>query len=243
MAGVRLVMRHTSFAVTLVLVVLALALPRDASAWFDATVGTLLVPSNEGLSRGPGPRTGPLGTGEGVTIRWRKSKALGTPGAGRLVRGVRFPAEGDTFFTWDPVLHASPNRAWRRWGTDELVRVVLRVIRRYEHLHPFAPRVGIGDLSLRRGGYFGPKHATHQNGLDVDVYYPRRDRRERPPKRVEQIDHRLAQSLLDLFVAAGVDLVYIGPNTRLAGPPAVVRPLWNHDNHLHVRIVKPSSPS
>jgi hypothetical protein len=229
-------MRYTSFAVTLVLVILALALPRDASAWFDATVGTLLVPSNERLSRGTGPRTGPLGPGEGVTIRWRKSKALGTPGAGRLVRGVRFPAEGETFFTWDPVLHVSPNRRWRRWGTDDLVRVVMRVIHRYSELHPAAPRIGVGDLSLRRGGYFGPKHATHQNGLDADVYYPRLDRRERPPKRADQIDHRLAQDLVDLFVTAGADLVYVGPNTRLTGPPGVVQQLWNHDNHLHVRI-------
>jgi murein endopeptidase len=129
---------------------------------------------------------------------------------------------------------------WRRWGTDDLVRVVVRVIRRYSHRHPSAPRIGVGDLSLRHGGYFGPKHATHQNGLDADVYYPRADRRERPPKRAGQIDHALAQDLVDLFVAAGADVVYVGPNTGLTGPPDVVQVLWNHDNHLHVRISKPT---
>jgi len=38
------------------------------------------------------------------------------------------------------------------------------------------------------------------------------------------------------FVAAGVDLVYVGPNTGFTGPRGVVQVLWNHDNHLHVRI-------
>ena len=91
-------------------------------------------------------------------------------------------------------------------------------------------------MSKPHGGPFGPVHATHQNGLDADVYYPRRDRRERPPKLVSQIDRRLAQDLLDRFVAAGADLVYIGPNTGFTGPAGVVQVLWNHDNHLHVRI-------
>ena len=169
-------------------------------------------------------------------IRWRNSRAVGSPSAGRLVRGVRMPGEATGLFTWDPLLRRVPNRADRRWGADELVRVVLRVVREYGHAHPRAPRVGIGDLSRRRGGPFGPKHASHQNGLDVDVYYPRRDRKERPPRRVAQIDRRLAQDLVDRFVRAGAEIVYVGPNTGFTGPPGVVRVLWNHDNHLHVRI-------
>jgi hypothetical protein len=53
---------------------------------------------------------------------------------------------------------------------------------------------------------------------------------------VAQIDPRLAQDLVDRFVAAGAELVYVGPSTPLAGPRRIVIPLWNHDNHLHVRI-------
>lgn len=177
-----------------------------------------------------------------ISIRWRDSRPLGSPAAGRLLRGVRFPAEGKRFFTWDPLLHRSPNRPWRRYGTDDLVRVVLAVIRGYSVTHPAAPRVGVGDLSRRGGGRFGPRHATHQNGLDVDIYYPRRDRRERPPKRARQMDRVLAQDLLDRFVRAGASVVYIGPNTRLTGPPRIVKILWNHDNHMHVRIPAGSFP-
>jgi murein endopeptidase len=207
---------------TLVAFVLAaLVAPAAAAAFADPGSG---VPA----AAPPPPKLEP--------IRWRDSSALGDVGAGRLVRGVRFPAEGARFFTWDPLLHRSPNRAWRRHGTDDLVRLVLRIVRDYARAHPGAPRLGIGDLSRPRGGWFGPRHATHQNGLDVDVYYPRRDRRERPPKRASQINRRLAQDLVDRFVAAGAVRVYVGPNTALRGPSGVVQVLANHDNHLHARI-------
>ena len=169
-------------------------------------------------------------------IRWRESRALGLPYAGRLVRGVELPAARERFFTWDPLLHRSPNRSWRRWGTDGLVRITLQIVRDYAAAHPEAPRVGIGDLSRPRGGYFGPKHASHQNGLDVDVYYPRKDRLERPPKWAAQVDRRLAQALVDRFVAAGAVKVFVGPGVGLRGPRGVVQVLGNHDNHLHARF-------
>ena len=175
-------------------------------------------------------------------VEWRDSVAVGSPEAGSLVRGVRLPAQGRVYFTWDPVLKRQPDRDWRRWGTDDLVRTTLRVLREFARAHPRTPRVGVGDLSLPHGGYFGPEvgggigHATHQNGLDVDVYYPRLDRRERPPRVPGQVDLRLAQDLVDRFVAAGATTVYVGPSLPLEGPPGVVIPAANHDNHLHARI-------
>ena len=174
-------------------------------------------------------------------IEWRRSVAVGEPEAGSLVRGVMLPSEGRHWVSWDPVEREKPNRWWRRWGTDRLVRTTLGVVRDYADDHPGAPRVLIGDMSRPRGGDFGTDygpigHATHQNGLDVDVYYPRLDRRERPPRSVDQVDVGLAQELVDLFVAAGATTVYVGPNLPLDGPPGVVTPLANHDNHLHARI-------
>jgi murein endopeptidase len=174
-------------------------------------------------------------------IRWRSSIALGSPAAGRLVRGVRLPAERASFFTWDPVRRRSPNRHWRRWGTDRLVRVLVDVAREYRAAHPSAPRIGIGDLSRPRGGDFGARfgyigHASHQNGLDADVYYPRADRRERAPRYASQIDRRLSQELVDRFLAKGAEVIFVGPRTGLSGPPGRVQALANHDNHLHVRL-------
>jgi murein endopeptidase len=174
-------------------------------------------------------------------IAWQQSTAVGSPSAGRLADGVRLPAAGAAFFTWDPVLRRSPNRPWRRWGTDRLVRIVLRVARADRAAHPLGPRLGVGDLSRPHGGDFGPRfgyigHASHQNGLDVDVYYPRADRRERAPRYASQIDRGRSQELVDRFLAAGAVTIFVGPNTGLTGPPGVVVPLANHDNHLHVRI-------
>lgn len=174
-------------------------------------------------------------------IVWRDSHALGLPYAGRLERGVLLPAEGTHFLTWDPVRRRAPNRDWRRWGTDETVRTVLRVAREHRRAHPKAPRVAVGDLSRPRGGDFGKRwgyigHVSHQNGLDVDIYYPRRDRRELAPTRVAQVDERLAQDLVDRFLAAGAEKIFVGPGTSLTGPPHIVSRLANHDNHLHVRF-------
>ena len=172
-------------------------------------------------------------------VHWRHSISVGRPDHGSLVRGVRLPAEGPTFFTWDPIFRRSPDRPWRRYGNDRLVRIVLRVLRDYARAHPEAPRVGIGDLSRPQGGSFGPKHVSHQNGLDVDVYYPRLDRREREPRSAAQIDRRLAQDLLDRFLRAGAVKIFIGPHTHLTGPPRIVEALGFHDTHMHIRIANP----
>ena len=155
--------------------------------------------------------------------------------------GVRLPCQGEHFFTWDPIRRSSPNRSWRRRGTDRLVRLILVIADRYAADHPRAPRLAVGDLSRPRGGDFGPRfgrvgHLSHQNGLDVDVYYPRRDRRERAPREPRQVDRRLAQDLVDRFVAAGAERVFVGPRVGLEGPPGVVQMLARHDDHMHVRL-------
>jgi murein endopeptidase len=175
----------------------------------------------------------------GSRVHWRHSQSLGRPDRGTLVHGVQLPAEGEHFFTWDPILRRSPDRPWRRYGNDRLVRIVLRVVSQYARAHPDAPRVGIGDLSRPHGGSFLPKHASHQNGLDVDVYYPRLDRRELAPRSAAQIDRRLAQDLVDRFLRAGAVKIFVGPHTHLTGPPRIVQVLALHDNHLHVRIATP----
>ena len=174
-------------------------------------------------------------------VRWRDSRSLGTPTAGRLVAGVRLPAEGPHFVSWDPVFKRTPNRGWRRYGNDRVVRTVLRVLRGFHARHPRATRVLVGDLSRTRGGDFGRRfgpvgHVSHQNGLDVDVYYPRRDDRERAPRRLSHVDRTLAQELVDRFVRAGAERVLVGPRVLLAGPPSVVQVWPNHDDHLHARF-------
>src|SRR5215208_7040428 len=172
-----------------------------------------------------------------LQVHWHDSTAVGGHAAGRLEHGVRLPAEGRAFFSWDPVLRRAPNRGWRRWGSDQL----LHVAHDFHTAHPRKPRITVGDLSRPHGGDFGPRfgyigHASHQNGLDVDVYYPRADGRERAPRDATQIDRRLSQDLVDRFLAAGAQVIFVGPNTSLTGPPGRVGALANHDNHLHARF-------
>jgi murein endopeptidase len=209
--------------------------------WIEVAVAIALAVTAGGGTEAPTDAERDAGE---PRIEWRNSASLGSPTGGSLVRGVRLPAEGASFFTWDPVLRRSPDRDWRRWGNDELVRTTLRVLREFRRTHPRAPRVGVGDLSLPEGGYFGAEvsggigHASHQNGLDVDVYYPRLDRRERPPEVPAEVDVALAQDLVDLFLEEGASVIYVGPNLPLTGPPEIVVPAANHDNHLHFRLAQ-----
>jgi murein endopeptidase len=167
----------------------------------------------------------------------RSSRALGQPWAGRLVHGRPLPESGLGYVTWDPIRKRIPNREWRRYGTGRLLRTITRVLAAYDGARP----VLVGDLSRTRGGDFGPRfgglgHASHQNGLDADVYYPRRDGRLRAARHPRQVDRAAAQALVDAFVRAGAEKVFVGPSLGLRGPPGVVQPLVHHDDHLHLRL-------
>ena len=173
-----------------------------------------------------------------------KSRAVGKPWHGRLVCGVQLPAESSTFTTWDFPLGVSPNADWRRWGTAELVSTVESIAADYQVRFGPVPRLVIGDLSRPHGGAFGEKfggvgHASHQNGRDVDIFYPRRDRLEQPAIRPSQVDRMRAQWLVDR-AARSAQLVFIGEHVGLKRRFKRVQylPLY-HENHLHVRIPQP----
>ena len=154
---------------------------------------------------------------------------------GRLVEGTQLPHEGADWVTWNPNTDSVPNLRHRLYGNERTIRAILSVVGGYRNAHPDAPRVVIGDLSLRDGGTMD-QHVSHQNGLDVDVYYPRLDRYLSAPIATSQIDRALAQDLLDRFVSAGAQTVFVGYSTGLRGPSGVVVPYPNHENHMHVRF-------
>jgi murein endopeptidase len=174
-----------------------------------------------------------------------RSVALGKPWNGRLLNGVQLPEAGPDFMSWDALLRVAPDRPERRWGTDALVLTLERVTREYRKAHPGARPVLIADLSRPTGGFFGREfgglgHASHQNGLDADVMYPRKDRQLRGAVSASQVDRVLAQDLVNRFVAAGAQKVFVGPHVGLKGKRGVVSVLAYHDDHLHVRIPNPA---
>ncbi|MGI8726339.1 MAG: penicillin-insensitive murein endopeptidase, partial [Solirubrobacterales bacterium] len=219
----------------------------------DPAVKSNAVPAAEAPSPGEGDskesedgpgRNESLPAPSDAEIDYRRSKAVGDPWDGKLERGVLLPREGKAWFSWDPIERQDPNRQWRRWGTDKLIRMTVRVVRQWKQANPRAPRLPIGDLSRPRGGDFGPQfgsigHGSHQNGLDIDIYYPRKDGKPKPPDQPSQVWIKPSQDLVDRFVAAGAEKVFVGPSLPLTGPNDVVVPLVHHDNHIHVRIPNP----
>ncbi|MGI9540025.1 MAG: penicillin-insensitive murein endopeptidase, partial [Miltoncostaeaceae bacterium] len=182
--------------------------------------------------------TAPMGE---EPLVWRDSRALGVPWDGALRQGVRLPESGDHHITWDPVRREVGNRPGRRWATDDTIRATLAVAAAHRAAHPDAPPMTVGDLSRRTGGDFGvrfgaPGHASHQNGRDVDVYYPRDDGREAAPDHVGQVDRKLAQDLVDRFLARGAAVVFVSRETGLTGPPGRLQYIPHHDTHLHARF-------
>ncbi|MGL6279485.1 MAG: penicillin-insensitive murein endopeptidase [Gaiella sp.] len=171
-------------------------------------------------------------------IRWSSATSTGLPYGGSLAGGTQLPVIGPDWVTWNPVTDQRPNAPYRLFGHERTIRAIVSVLAAHRAAHPDAPQVVVGDISLRDGGPMN-EHRSHQNGLDVDVYYPRLDRALRPPFTTDQVDRVLAQDLLDRFLAAGARIVFVGYSTGLRGPAGVVVPYANHENHMHVRFAAP----
>jgi penicillin-insensitive murein endopeptidase len=102
------------------------------------------------------------------------SVSIGKASHGYLLDGARLPDRGEGFTTRE-VWRARDNR----YGTDELIDLVVGVARR---LHQEVPGIQlvIADLSGRGGGERHAFHRSHQSGRDADVLYYLRDASGQP---------------------------------------------------------------
>ena len=142
-----------------------------------------------------------------------------------------FPATGPDHFAWNFRAQRIGGSYRTRWGDCRVVRAVLRGLAAYRARNPDAPLVAVGDMGLRHGGEID-RHSTHENGRQIDLYFPRRDRRRCEPHTIAQVDTRLSGELVRAMLHAGADRVLIGPHVRIATSARVIR--WpNHDDHLH----------
>jgi murein endopeptidase len=196
------------------------------------------------VSRGPLAAANPkrahrsvAGADAAPRIEWHHATSVGLPYGGSLIDGTQLPVEGSNWVTWNPVTDSVPDAPKRLYGNEHTIRAIVSVTDAYRAANPGAPRVVVGDISRAGGGPMWDEHVSHQNGLDVDIYYPRLDRTLRAPVAPDQIDHRLAQDLLDRFVAAGAQMVFVGYSTGLHGRAGVVIPYAGHEYHMHVRFV------
>jgi murein endopeptidase len=159
------------------------------------------------------------------------SRSIGSPGHGRLEHGVLFPATGPDHFAWNFRAQRIGGSDRTRWGDCRVVRAVLRGLAAYRLRNRDAPLVAVGDMGLRQGGEIDG-HSTHENGRQIDLYYPRGDLARREPHTVAQVDMRLARELVRAMLDAGAHRVLVGPHIQIRTSGRVMR--WpNHDDHLH----------
>lgn len=196
---------------------------------------------------------------------------------GRKTSAARMPAQSFGFYSRGCLAGGQPvemdGKAWqvmrpsrgRNWGHPTLVKVVKRIaIRGRKEGH--WPGLLVGDMSQPRGGPMLTGHASHQIGLDADIWFTpmpkhkqsrrerefksatnmvRRDRRDVDP-RVWTRGHlnivRIAAQQPEvqrILVNAAIKKAlcrYRGNDRRWLSK---VRPYWGHNYHFHVRIYCP----
>jgi hypothetical protein len=168
-----------------------------------------------------------------------RSRSTGAASSGRLFCGKLLDASNELWATYNPVTGAYPNAAARRWGSDGMLSAIEAVTLAYWRRFRSAPRIVVGDISLRDGGPFGA-HASHQQGLDVDVYYPRRGGgRALAPRGPGEVDRRRAQWLVERFAAERAQVVYVGVRVGLRRSRSNIAYLgYGHETHFHVRLTR-----
>lgn len=154
----------------------------------------------------------------------------------------------------------------RNWGHPTLVRLIERLATDAK-AHDGWPGLLVGDLSQPRGGPMLTGHASHQVGLDADIWLtPMPDRRLTTTEREElaatsmlgpdgvAVDPKvwtLEHGRLIVRAAAypEVDRVFVHPAIKKAmcDQPALdrkhlrkVQPYWGHHYHMHIRISCPA---
>jgi penicillin-insensitive murein endopeptidase len=176
------------------------------------------------------------------------SRAIGGYNAGCLQGAVELPDRGPGFQV------ARPERR-RSFGHPLLVAFVSALAKEVsdEKLGP----LWVGDLAQPRGGPAPSGHASHQTGLDVDLWFARAP--GSPAEPVPLVDLRTRSLTRDFgpraiklvaaaAASADVDRIFVNPVLKRAlcdqarGDRAwlrKVRPWFGHHEHFHVRLACP----
>lgn len=189
------------------------------------------------------------------------ARAIGAYGKGCLAGGQRLTERGPA---WQ-VMRPSRNR---NWGHPALVQFIERFATEAKARDSW-PGLLVGDLSQPRGGPMVYGHASHQLGLDVDIWYIpmpdralSRDERDQIPLPTVLKDHghvdpelwtpAHAQLLRRAAADPRVERIFVHPAIKKSMCETVgtdrallskLRPMWGHDDHFHVRLACPPGSS
>lgn len=127
-------------------------------------------------------------------------------------------------------LHSRPARGAYQYAHPIMTTAILRVALEWQAFD--RRRIGIGDISLA-GGPQTPDHASHKNGLQVDVRPLRKDGLEAPVSWWDrEYDRESTAKLIEMFRT-------FAPVTRVlfndSDIPFVNKEI-GHDNHFHVEL-------
>jgi penicillin-insensitive murein endopeptidase len=152
----------------------------------------------------------------------------------------------------------------RNWGHPELVDYIEKLAR--DAAKEGWPGLLVGDMSQPRGGPMLTGHASHQNGLDVDIWV-----QPMPPRTLSMHERETmsARSLVKpgphvmpeenwdpalgrmirraaqdrrverIFVAPGIKRKLCETASGNRSWMSRVRPYYGHDDHIHVRLACP----
>ncbi|MFL6819544.1 MAG: penicillin-insensitive murein endopeptidase [Bradyrhizobium sp.] len=187
------------------------------------------------------------------------TRVIGFYAKGCIAGAEQLPITGET---WQ-VMRLSRNR---NWAHPQMVKLLERLAAK-AHKDAGWPGILVGDMSQPRGGPMFTGHASHQVGLDADVWLtpmPNRQlsRNEREemsavmmvrPDRLDIDPQAWKPSHLAVIRAAAhepsVQRVFVNAAIKKAlcreakGDRdwlSKVRPMYGHDYHFHVRIKCPS---
>lgn len=152
----------------------------------------------------------------------------------------------------------------RRWGHPEMIALLGRLSR--EAVADGWPGLLIGDISQPRGGPMLTGHASHQIGLDADIWFqpmPNRRLSYRERETMEFVsllkpdslyvdDRKWTPAHAAILKRAAsydkVERIFVHPGIKKKLCDTVggdrswlnkIRPLWGHDSHFHIRISCP----
>jgi penicillin-insensitive murein DD-endopeptidase len=187
------------------------------------------------------------------------AESIGSYARGCVAGAEMLPIDGAS---WQ-VMRLSRNR---NWGHPRLVSYLQRLAQRVPEINGW-PGLLVGDISQPRGGPMLTGHASHQVGLDADIWLTpmpsqtlsRMEREELSATdmvRSDRLDIDPAvwtpqHTALIRAVARdrGVARIFVNPAIkralcREAGDDRAwlskVRPMWGHNYHFHIRIACPA---
>lgn len=224
------------------------------------------IPPSTSIARGTAASSTPDAVpakelfGAAKTPASMEARALGFYSKGCLAGALALPMNGPE---WQ-VMRLSRNR---NWGHPTLISYLERFAADVRRLDRW-PGLLMGDLSQPRGGPMVSGHASHQVGLDADIWYlPMPNRRLTAKEREDlsannllgagtfHVDPKIwTQDHVRLLKRAAsygeVERVFVHPGVKKAlceasqvetdkSWLAKIRPLWGHADHFHVRLKCP----